>query len=306
MFGQPSQQQKDLITSGSPACMRARIRGGIGLVVALAIALPDVADAAPGRACSAQRLNASLSLGAASTLAVAATALELQGMQKVDGWRMAHEPNRAVIFADPSSHLHALGSYYLARSATSAFVARSCSDVLTQRDFRSAALKGAALSLTLGAVKEVADGWYNGFSTTDLTVDAIGAGFALAQAYVAPLRHVTPSLSVAPGALQNAGVRHAAFDYANQTFWLSANVHELLPTGAAKMWPRAMRLSAGRRATSGGANNAFIVGLDLDAAQLPGNNPTWVRVKNALHNVRLPGPAIVMGANGTSVVGLYW
>lgn len=282
----------------------------IGRIAAAAVVLAllpaATADAMPDRTCSAQRFNANLSFGATSSLAVAATTLELKGMEKVNGWRMAHEPNRKAVFADPSSHLHALGSYYLARSATSAFIARSCADYITPDVVRSAALKGAALSLAIGAVKEVADGWYNGFSTTDLSVDALGAGFALAQAYVAPLRHVTPSVSVSPAALQHGGVREAAFDYGNQTFWLSANVHDMLPASMANAWPKAMRLSAGRRAKSGGVDNAFIVGLDLDAAQLPGNHPAWVRIKNALHNVRLPGPALVMSANGAQMVGLYW
>jgi hypothetical protein len=276
------------------------------VVVALSV-IPSVSlQAMPAGVCTTNRLNAGLTLGATTAAAAVATSLELQGMQRESSWHMASEPNRKAVFVDPSSHLHGLGSYYLAKSATSSFIRSSCSDSVTLRLVRRAALKGAAVSITLGAIKEVADGWYNGFSTTDLTVDALGAGFALAQSYVAPLRHVTPSMTVSPAALRNGGLRQAAFDYGNQTLWLSANVHEMLPSSVASAWPKAIRLSAGRRAKSGGVDNAFIVGLDLDAAHLPGNNPAWTRVKNALHNVRLPGPAIVMGQNGTSMVGLYW
>ena len=293
-------------TRQSTSSNTARVAIHGAMILALSLATAQSLHAMPDNICSSQRMNAGLALGATTAAAAVATSLELQGMQKENAWHMASEPSRKAVFVDPSSHLHSLGSYYLAKSATSSFITRSCSDSITTQLVRRAALKGAAVSITLGAIKEVADGWYNGFSMTDLSVDALGAGFALAQSYVAPLRHVTPSITVSPAALRNAGVRQAAFDYGNQTLWFSANVHEMLPSSVASAWPKAVRLSAGRRAKSGGVDNAFIIGLDLDAAQLPGNNPAWSRVKNALHNVRLPGPAIVMGPNGTSMVGLYW
>lgn len=68
----------------------------------------------------------------------------------------------------------------------------------------------------------------------------------------------------------------------------------------------AVRLSMGRRVYGRGTPSDFVLGLDLDAAQLPGSQPAWVRIKQIMHNVRLPGPALVMGANGTRTVGLYW
>ena len=51
------------------------------------------------------------------------------------------------------------------------------------------------------------------------------------------------------------------------SFYLSANVHDLLPSAAAKFWPSPVRLSVGRRGFSGSTGET-IVGLDLDAAQL--------------------------------------
>lgn len=235
-----------------------------------------------------------------TTIASAATGVEYRDMTRTANWHVAKEDNRSAIIADPSSHLHSLGSYRMARN----LAAFSCDNATT---LRRSALVGAAVALTIGAAKEVADGWYNGFSVTDLAVDATGAGFAVAQAYVPALRHVTPMLSVSPRTLRTkAGAAGALTDYANQTMWLSANVHELLPTRAASLWPSALRLSAGRRATGGGAPSDYVLGLDIDAAQLPGTNPAWMRVKQVMHNMRLPGPAVVMGANGTRAVGLYW
>jgi len=232
--------------------------------------------------------------------AAAVTGIEYVDMTRQANWHMAVEHDRSAIAADPSSHLHALGSYRMARSLTA-------SDCTSAQALHRAAWKGAAASLAIGAAKEVSDGWYNGFSPTDLAIDAVGAGYAVAQAYVPALRHVTPILSVAPRALTTAnGPTAALTDYANQTLWLSANVRELLPVSIANVWPAAVRVSVGRRAYGHGAPSDFVIGMDLDAAQLPGSNPTWMRMKQMLHAVRLPGPALVVSANGTRMVGLYW
>lgn len=239
-------------------------------------------------------------LGTQVALSALATGLEYQSMARSSTWRMADERAPMAIVADPSSHLHALGSYHLARTA----VHTPCADRASRV---RAAWKSAGVALAIGTAKEVADGYYNGFSAVDLGVDAMGAGYAVAQAYLPVLEKITPSFSVAPRAfLTTRGPRGALVDYANQTVWLSANVHDLLPLAAAKAWPSPVRLSVGRRAFGGATPSEYVVGLDLDAERLPGNHPAWVHVKNFLHSVRLPGPAIVMSGNGTKLFGLYW
>jgi hypothetical protein len=258
-----------------------------------------VSNVASAQSLCPSRLTATrVALQAAAAAAV--TGIEYVDMTRQANWHVAVEHDRSAIAADPSSHLHALGSYRMARSLTSS----SCT---APEALHRAAWKGAAASLVIGAAKEVSDGWYNGFSPTDLAVDAVGAGFAVAQAYVPALQHVTPILSVAPRALTTAnGPTAALTDYANQTLWLSANVHEVLPRSVAAVWPSAVRVSVGRRAYGGGTPSDFVIGLDMDAAQLPGSNPTWMRVKQLLHAVHMPGPALVVSANGTRMVGLYW
>lgn len=239
-------------------------------------------------------------IGTQVALSALATGLEYQSMARGGAWHMADESAPMAIVADPSSHLHALGSYHLARTAVHATCADRASRV-------QAAWKSAGVAMAIGTVKEVADGYYNGFSAVDLGVDAMGAGYAVAQAYLPVLEKITPSFSVAPRAfLSTRGPRGALVDYSHQTVWLSANVHDLLPATAAKAWPSPVRLSVGRRAFGGTTPSEYVVGLDLDAARLPGNNPAWVHVKNFLHSVRLPGPALVMSGNGTKSFGLYW
>lgn len=266
-------------------------------VVGAALVNAQPAGAQPG-AC--QSVTTASRIGTQIALSALASGLEYQSMARGASWRMADESAPMAIVADPSSHLHALGSYHLARTAVHATCADKASRV-------RAAWKSASVTMTIGAAKELADGYYNGFSAVDLGVDAMGAGYAVAQAYLPVLEKITPTFSVAPQAfLTKRGASGALVDYANQTVWLSANVHDLLPPAAAKAWPAAVRLSLGRRAFGGSTPSEYVVGLDLDAARLPGNNPTWMRVKNMLHSVRLPGPALVMSGNGRKAFGLYW
>jgi hypothetical protein len=279
-----------------------RTRGltkGRAVMAAVAAALLGAQPAiAQSDAC--QSTTSASRLGAQVALSALATGLEYQSMARGTAWRMADESDPMAIVADPSSHLHALGSYHLARTAVNATCADRASRV-------RAAWTSASVALAIGAMKEVADGYYNGFSAVDLGVDAMGAGYAVAQAYLPVLEKITPSFSVAPRALLSTrGPRGALVDYANQPVWLSANVRDLLPTAAAKAWPSPVRLSVGRRAFGGTTPSEYVVGLDLDAARLPGNHPAWVRIKNVLHSVRLPGPALVMSSNGTKTFGVYW
>lgn len=121
------------------------------------------------------------------------------------------------------------------------------------------------------------------------------------------LSKITPSFSIAPKVMfRRRGARGATFDYAKQTVWLSTNVHDVLPRAAKPYWPSALRLSAGRRGMGPGMPAEYAVGLDLDAARLPGSHPAWMQVKAVLHTLRLPGPAIVMGPTGMRALGLYW
>jgi hypothetical protein len=229
-----------------------------------------------------------------------ATALEYEGMRSRPSWAVAREANRTRILLDPSSHLHALGSYHIARSAYTTTCAGRAERV-------GAAWKSAAISFSVGLSKEVADGYYNGFSPTDLAVNVLGAGYAVVQAYVPALEHVSPTFSSSPGGvLQSRGARAAILNYAQQTTWLSASVHDLLPSQAARFWPAPVRFSAGRRANGDGSPSEYVLGLDLDAARLPGTHPVWLRAKRVLHHLRLPGPALVMTPRKTKSVGLYW
>jgi hypothetical protein len=246
-----------------------------GRTIARDLALPTAVVAA---LTSAQRLAASDRAASGAT-----------------GWHIAPVSDAAAALQHPSSAAHALGSYHLARLGGLAFAGRCGSRVRE-------VLGGALYAGGVGVLKEVADGWYTGFSVTDLAMNTAGIGLALGQVHVPALRMVTPTISLQPDALgEGAG---AVTAWASQTYWLSANARSLLPEGVGQRLPRAVRVSAGT--SVGRTGRQFVLGLDLDAAQLPGTHPAWVAVKEALHFVRLPGPVVLFDANGQRAVGVYW
>lgn len=238
---------------------------------------------------------ASATSAAELMLAAGSVREELAAERRHADWRVQRLAGTGAAIADPSSHLHGYGSYYLTDGASAFLRARCVSP-------RRATLLGASYGLTIGVLKEVADGYYTGFSAADLTVDAVGVGYSVAQQTVPVLRHIAPTFSLAPRALQGGG---ALTNYGAQTFWLSANVESLLPAAARAYWPSPVRVSLGRRAFQGGERDRIVLGLDLDPMRLPGNQPAWRAVKSALARYRLPGPAIELSPR-VRAVGLYW
>lgn len=94
--------------------------------------------------------------------------------------------------------------------------------------------------------------------------------------------------------------------YAPQTVWLTRSLHDLAPAPIAQVWPHGLRLGVGRRQLGTPQQAAYIVGLDFDAAHLPGTHPAWIQMKRVLHYVRLPGPALIATPQGVRAIGLYW
>lgn len=240
---------------------------------------------------AAASATAALELAAA----IGAVRQELAPEQRHSDWRVQSLRGTSAAIADPSSHLHGYGSYYLTDGATT-FLRAHCLST------RRATLLGAGYGLTIGVLKEIADGYYTGFSAADLTVDAMGVGYSVAQQAVPMLRHVTPTFSVSPRTIRTGG---AITNYSAQTFWLSANVESLLPPSAKAYWPSPVRVSLGRRAYQGTERDRIVVGLDLDPRRLPGNAPAWVAAKSVLAKYRLPGPAVEISPR-VRAVGLYW
>ena len=203
-------------------------------------------------------------------------------------------------FRDQDKFGHAWGGYWLTRAGTW-LLQGSCVSP------RKAVVMAAAYATLFQLQIEYWDGFQEeyGFSFPDLLTNAVGAGYATAQVFVKPLRHVTPTVSYARTAALKAdhGDLRRTVDYSGQTYWLSADVEAMLPPAAKRWWPGILRASIGHSITDWvdpvtgtqmRADRKLVLSLDLDPRRLPGNHPAWKLTKDILAHYRWPAPALVV------------
>jgi len=194
---------------------------------------------------------------------------------------------------------------------------------------------GSIFGLCYTGYVEILDGYSVGFgfSPTDFYADIAGSSFFLAQHYVPFLQNFTPKFQyVKPswiGELNRKPSESFIDDYSSQTFWMSVNVHNILPKSINKYWPKWMELSFGYAVYSlcdptsykgyncdpkrsfpisdyGWGNRKFLIALDYNLIQLipdTWNFPNWVR--QGLNYFRWPSPVLEIGHDMTRFYLLY-
>lgn len=197
--------------------------------------------------------------------------------------------------------------------------------------YDASVLLGGLLGLTYSTYIEVmdgfADGW--GFSPSDFYSDLAGVGFHLLQHYVPFFQNFTPKFIYFPAHWHGERMRQPSTmfidDYSSHAFFLSVNVHNLLPQDLKPYWPDWLQLSVGYTArnlcspidygcnyddinyyTSWLAGSPrMIIALDYDLVKmLPDGHPLWNWLKQTLNYFKLPAPAVEIG-NGTRFMLLY-
>jgi hypothetical protein len=163
---------------------------------------------------------------------------------------------------------------------------------------------GAGFGILTSGIVEIKDGLapYWGFSIGDMTANSLGAFFPVAQHYCRPLRHFSVKWSYD---FQNPsyyktldGNHNKAFmdDYERHNYWLSANVHGLLPMPLKPYWPKFLNLALGLSAQhltgKGGGTHELFLALDYDLTKIPIKSPTLRRVFHYLNNLHFPAPTI--------------
>ncbi len=177
---------------------------------------------------------------------------------------------------------------------------------------------GAGLGLLYNTYVEVNDGYAAnwGFSPSDAIANIAGCAYYMLQYYYPVLQNFTPRWSYIPVSW-TGGVsineRPATFidDYNSTTFWLAANVNNLLPEAVKPYWPDWLMLSAGygisNYAVHDDAGNPlpvqqrYMIGLDYDWVKIiPESSFGFLNyVRQWLNVVRLPGPTLEFSSSGT-------
>ncbi len=185
-------------------------------------------------------------------------------------------------------------------------------------------LVGSGMGVAYTLYVEVLDGYAKewGFSPTDAIADVVGASFFLAQYHVPFLQNFTPRWSYVPAQWVGDPVsnnRQKIFidDYNSTTFWLAANVHNLLWGGARDIWPDWLMFSVGygirnydavdETGAPVGVTRRFLFGLDYNWLRiLPPSNVGFVNyLRQALNYIRLPGPTLEVGDEGVKF-GIFY
>jgi Predicted periplasmic lipoprotein (DUF2279) len=206
-------------------------------------------------------------------------------------------------FRDQDKFGHMLGGYHLARFGHAGLRAACVGQ-------KKAIIWSAAYAAAFQLQIEIFDGQFKkyGFSYADVIANTTGQTFAVLQELHPALKAIKPTISYhRTRALKNTNngtitsELRPSLDYSGQTYWFSADMNALLPSGAKQYWPSFIRLSAGHAPTDWINSNTgspirakrkILLSLDFDPEKLPGDAPWWKTIKHTLSYYRFPAPAL--------------
>ncbi len=185
---------------------------------------------------------------------------------------------------------------------------------------------GAGLGVAYSTYVEILDGFGEnwGFSPSDWYADVLGGAFFAAQNYFPVLQNFTPKFMYFPSEWtgNTSRIPHTIFmdDYASQLFFMSINVHNLLPQSLKKYCPDWLELSVGYtvrnllnvhspegqnmkpcgECTSLEPGNwgspRLVLALDYNMVKLlPDGSNLWNWFKQTLNLFKFPSPALEIG-----------
>lgn len=185
-------------------------------------------------------------------------------------------------------HIDKLGHYYSAK-----LLSEHINKISGWIGFNenSSKLIGPILSSLLMLEIEVYDGFFKewGFSLADFTANELGAFSPLIKEKIPFWDNFQLKLSYHPSKIPEQETTFIK-DYAGMTFWLSYNLHSLIPESFKKYYPSWLNLALGysvSRPTRGKAE--LYLSPDINWMKLPwGNSPTLVFIKKTLNNFHVP------------------
>jgi hypothetical protein len=149
---------------------------------------------------------------------------------------------------------------------------------------------------------EVQDGFGKnwGFSPSDVYANTAGSVLHVLQHFVPIFSHLHYKASYYPASWMAEKTRKGAVtpidDYSAWTWWLSVDVHGMLPEEAKPFWPSWLNLSFGYAARNlewADASRRYYIGIDYDLEKiLPEGGPVWNWFRQYLNVFKFPAPAL--------------
>lgn len=176
-------------------------------------------------------------------------------------------------------------------------------DVLSWADIDEETVMWTAVALpafhALGI--EIGDGFSKwAFNMSDLYFNTAGLTYAVLQKKYPYLNNFNIKWSYYPSA---SGGRKdpdwgPASDYSGHIYWVSMDMHNILPEPVGQYWPKELNLAVGLGAKNvsfadtGTKRHKYVIGLDWNTNAILPDGDTWQIFKNLINKVRLPGPAV--------------
>jgi hypothetical protein len=195
---------------------------------------------------------------------------------------------------------HFTGGYVLSSLSTDMLITAGFSP-------NTAMIFGSLMGFAYQWYVEVLDGYGKdyGWSPGEVTFQSAGAVYYFCSCYSPFLQNFTPKADYYPapwfGDKKKALAKTPIDDYSAWTFWMSANMHNLLYGQREGGWPSWLNLAAGYSARDLGypaRYRVLVFALDFNLAKIiPEGGPVWNWWRQAFGFLKIPGPALEFQIN---------
>jgi hypothetical protein len=150
----------------------------------------------------------------------------------------------------------------------------------------------AATTAFFALCVEIGDGlttW--GFSHEDLAANLLGLGYGVAQTKVPYLRNFNFKWSYWPDKSNQTALRFVRY-YDAHTYWMTCNVHGVLPESMKSYWPEFLQVAVGYGVDDNQTRREFVIGLDFNLEVFPIDNPELHFVQKTVNMFHIPAPGV--------------
>lgn len=147
---------------------------------------------------------------------------------------------------------------------------------------------------------EIGDGYSTyQFAPDDLALNLLGIGYGILQVKYPFFGNFKIKWSYFPSATHLNTFKHPfSDDYDDHIYWISVNVHNLLPRPVGNYWPKFLNVAFGyggqniSKGSSGPQLRKFAISLDYNLTTIPLEGETWDVVKNIVDLFHFPAPGV--------------
>ncbi len=209
-----------------------------------------------------------------------------------DWWK---ESSRPFHFTDDGLfNNYALGIDKIGHAYTSYFYFQTFRSIMLWGGYgeETAFWWSAGTTLFFALSIEVGDGLSAyGFSAGDLAFNVAGLGYGMVQSRVPFLQNFKLKWSYVP----RDGYRWPpkfTDHYDAHTYWVTVNLHRLLPESIGAYWPEFLQLALGYGVDERQSRREGVIGLDLNLSVFQVENPELRLLQRTIDLLHIPGPAM--------------